>query len=159
MDDLYHDYLLIREMKVSDNTKVRMLTELMANNPNMWKIIGITEAALTVFKNSDFKRTGRMGINRSHFKKGGRHKFYKEMLENPPTDYQTWWQDYEEFDKTIFATSSENKKNEFSKIIEFTDNDDIFKPSGFAWKHGKKEVDFLKKLYQENFKPETLLKS
>ena len=81
------------------------------------------------------------------------------MLENSLAVYQTWWQNYGEFDKTIFATSSENKKNVFSKIIEFKDTDDMFNPSGLAWKHGEKEVDYLKKLYQKNFEHDASLNS
>jgi hypothetical protein len=159
MTELYDDYTLIRKMKVKDNSKVRMLTELMANNPKMWQIVGITHNALHVFHKCNFKRVNRMGINRSHFLMGGRHTFYLNMLTNPLTDYQTWWQQYEEFDKTIFATSSENKKNTFSEIIEFTNGHDMFKPSGYAWKHGQKEVDFLKKLYQEKFNTEAWVES
>lgn len=67
-DNLYHDFLLISKMKVSEKTKIRILTELFGETENPWRVIGITINALKIFKDNDFNRISGMGINRAHIK-------------------------------------------------------------------------------------------
>jgi hypothetical protein len=148
MKDLYSDYKLIRKMKVNLKTKARILSELMATAPETWRVFGITEEALKVFHDYNFKKGIRMRINRSHHPKG-RTDFYLEMLTAPLTTYEQWWQDYYAFDKTILATATENNKNNFSKIFEIDSKLGLFKAQGYAWKHNAKESDFLRKIYNE----------
>ena len=148
MEDLYHDYKLIRDMRVNIRTKARILSELMATSPNTWQVVGITEEALKVFQTHDFKKGKRMGINRSHYPIG-RSKFYSQMLNADLTEYEGWWRAYCAFDTTILATSGENNTNTFSQIFKIDPALGLFKAQGFAWKHNKAVIDFLQKLYNE----------
>lgn len=137
--EFHEDYLRVCDMNVPTKIKVRVLGEVLSQYDNFWKVIGVTKNALKVFEENSFKKVSRMGINRSHIV--DRHKTYTRMVENPNPDYKSWWEDYLENDKTILSTSSENMAGTFSEVIYF--ENDLFPKSGFAWRHGKKEIEFL----------------
>lgn len=141
-EDLYHDYLLIRDMRAPTSKRARMLGELLSLCPDTWQVIGITEDALRVFAEHDFKKVSRMGINRSHLV--DRHKTYTTMLDGPLMECDEWWKFYRDNDNTILATSSENMTNTFGKIYDVDTSLGLFKSRGFAWKHNKEEIKFLK---------------
>jgi hypothetical protein len=143
-EQFYQDFLAIRNMNSPTNKKVRMLGEMLGSYENFWQITGITLEALKKFKENDFKRKSRMGINRSH--KVDRHKTYTTMLEGPIMDCDTWWKFYTENDKTVLATSSENNTNTFSKIFPIKKQDNLFKSTGFAWRHSLQEQNVLKNI-------------
>lgn len=143
--DFYHDFLLIRKMRAPTSKRYRMLGELFAVNPNAWRVIGITENALQVFKEHNFKRVSRMGINRSHLV--DRIQTYTTMLEGPLMECDEWWNFYVETDKTILATSTENMgKSEWSKVYDIDPGLGLFKSQGFAWSHKDPEISFLKEM-------------
>lgn len=147
-DDLYHDFLLISQMKASEKTKVKFLTELFSETENPWRVVGITKNALEVFKNYDFKRVSRMGINRSHI--NDRKTTYTKMLNSVFKNSTEWWDYYYENDKTIFATSSENMSSSLQNVIYYKNSEVLFKSKGYAWTHRKNnEVPYLKKLADE----------
>ena len=135
--DLHHDYLLITKMNVPTKRKIRLLTELFGETENPWRVVGITKAALNIFKENEFNKIKRMGINRSHIV--DRKESYTYMLENVFQDSDSWWEYYYENDKTILATSSENMSSNSSDVIEFDNNDMLFKSSGFNWSYRKKK--------------------
>ena len=141
-EDFYHDYLLIRQMRAPTSKRYRMLGELFAAHKDHWQVIGITENALRVFAEHDFKRVSRMGINRSHLV--DRVKTYTTMLEGPLMEIDEWWKFYRDNDTTILATSSENMSNGFSKVHNIDPTLGLFKSHGFAWKHKDPEIQFLK---------------
>jgi hypothetical protein len=141
-EDFYHDFLLIRQMRAPTSKRYRMLGELFAVHEDHWQVIGITENALRVFAEHDFKRVSRMGINRSHLV--DRVKTYTTMLEGPLMDIDEWWKFYRDNDTTILATSSENMSNGFSKVYDIDPTLGLFKSHGFAWKHKEPEIQFLK---------------
>ena len=144
---ILHDaYLKICDMKIPTKRKVRLLSELMGENPDHWRVVGTTEQALTVFSENNFKKVSRMGINRSHLV--DRHETFTYMLENIMLDIDEWWQYYTERDKTVFATSGENMSNVFSNVIYFEEQG-LFRSSGFAWRHSKEESSFLQELYEQ----------
>jgi len=134
-------------MKSSTSKKVRMLTELMSQNENHWQVVGITKDALNVFASYNFRLVSRMGINRSHIV--DRHKTYTMLLEGPLLDIESWWKLYIDNDKTILATSTENKRETFSKIYEVDETLGLFKSKGFAWSHKDPEITFLKETYKK----------
>jgi hypothetical protein len=145
-EDFYHDFLLIRNMRAPTGKRYRMLGELFAVNPNAWRVIGITEAAVKVFAEHGFKRVSRMGINRSHLV--DRIQTYTTMLEGPLMDCDEWWNFYVDTDKTILATSTENMgKGEWSKVYDIDTSLGLFQSQGFAWRHKDPEINFLKELY------------
>ena len=148
-NDLYHDFLLITQMKVSEKIKIKFLTELFSETDNPWRVVGITKKALEVFKKYDFNRESKMGINRSHL--NDRKATYTEMLNSKFENSTEWWNYYYKNDKTVFATSSENMSSSLNDIIFFKNSEDLFKSSGYAWTNRKKnEVPYLQKLADEH---------
>jgi hypothetical protein len=138
----HQDYLAVCKMNIPSKLKVRVLSEILSCYEHYWKVIGITKNALKVFQENSFKKVSRMGVNRSHII--DRHKTYTRMVENPNYDCDSWWNDYLKHDKTVLSTSTENMTGTNSDIIYF--DNDLFPVSGFAWRHGKKEIEFLKQL-------------
>lgn len=143
-ENLYHDYLLIRSMRAPSKTQARLLGELLALCPDHWQVIGITEDALQVFAEHDYRRVSRMGINRSHLV--DRYKTFITMLEEPLMECDEWWNFYRNNDTTVLATSTENSKNSFSKIYDIDTSLGLFKSRGFGWRHTKEEIKFLKEI-------------
>lgn len=141
-EDFYHDFLLIRNMRAPTGKRARMLGELFSLCDDHWQVIGITENALRVFAEHNFKRVSRMGINRSHLV--DRHKTYTTMLDGPLLELDAWWKFYRGNDTTILATSSENMSNGFSKVYNIDPALGLFKSHGFAWRHKEPEIQFLK---------------
>jgi hypothetical protein len=145
---LFNDYLLIKQMQAPLHNKIKLLSTLFSINPNSWRVIGITPAALAVFKLHDFKKVSGMGINRSHIVQ--RHTFYKQLLEDNIRNHETFWEQYYQNDCTILATSSENMAkgialNEIAFAVP-ADERKLFRTAGFAWKHKEEEENFLKEL-------------
>ena len=131
-EDLYQDFLIICSMRAPFDCKSRMLTFLLAYIEKPWRVVGITEAALKIFKKNNFKRVPNMKINRSHLV--DRYLTHKEMLNIKFKNCNDWWDFFYEKDKTILATSSENSTQTFSRIFEFPSDHNFFKSSGYAWK-------------------------
>lgn len=144
---MHQDYLTIFEMNAPINIKALMLGGLLSCNPDTWRVVGITEEALLVFKEHNFKKVSRMGINRSH--QVDRIETYTEMLTNKMIDIDSWWSFYSKNDTTILSTSSENMSKDGKKIIDIDTKLGLFKSQGFAWRHGKEEVLFLNNLYND----------
>lgn len=151
---LFHDYHLIKKMTVPEGAKIKLLSSLLTVNPNCWRVIGITPKALEIFAKNNFKKSSRMGINRSHMVQ--RHGVYKEMMEKDFNNETEFWEFYMNKDATILSTSTENMSTTVSFVHESfevpSDERQLFKSSGYSWKHKKEEEDFLKQLYQSNQK-------
>ena len=136
-------YLQICKWDIPTKNKVKILGELMASAyDDHWRVIGITKEALNVFQNHGFKRVSRMGINRGHI--FDRKDTLKYMLDYPFQDVDEWWNFYYDRDKTILMTSTENITGKLSDHYSVPEG--LFHNSGFAWRHGKEEVEFLTEL-------------
>lgn len=124
-----------------------MLGCLFSQNPDHWPVVGITPAALEIFANSDFKRKSRQGINRAHIV--DRNSTYTYLL-SVDIDFDLFWKTVTNSDKTILATSSENKNilNLLDHVLPIDTSLGLFKSKGFAWRHGAAEIAFLRGLYQ-----------
>ncbi|MCJ8314696.1 MAG: hypothetical protein HRU38_21450 [Saccharospirillaceae bacterium] len=142
--DLHHDYLLITKMKMPLTKKVRLLSELLTQYENCWRVIGITQKALQIFVDNDFNKIKNMGVNRSHLV--DRINTYSFMFENVFRDADSWWHYYIQYDETILSTSSENRSDSTSEKIFFENTDSLFKNSEFTWSYNNKEKLFIKKL-------------
>jgi hypothetical protein len=111
-----------------------------------WKVVGITAAALEIFKKLDYKRPpgrGELGVNRAH--KYSRLHVGIKIFEEPITNFEKFWEYWEEHDQTVLATVNEN----YSKGQEVSAHDvpdGLFAPYGFAYKVDEAEVEFLKSL-------------
>ena len=154
----YHDFLLIKKMKASFQTKHRMLWEMLGmsgKNKDFWRVVGITELAFNKIVENDVsdakKNIKNNRIQRAHIKK--RIETSREMLEGPHMDMDTWWKFYKDNDKCVLATASENH-SKTQEIIKYNVPRGLFECSGFSFKVGTEEIDFLKKLDYINFKAE-----
>jgi hypothetical protein len=130
--------------------KIRSFNELLGCYENHWQIVGITEDALRRYKDYNFKKKSKQGINRSHIKP--RSEIYSRLLNKELLDMgvDAWWEFFTENDKTILATSSENNLEKFSQIFKIDPKLGLFKNAGFSHKHSKQEENFLKTLYHNN---------
>jgi len=151
IEELHHDYLLMSKINTPIVRKCRLLTELLAETENPWRVIGITKSALKVFEGDEFNRKPRMRINRAHLV--DRLGTYSHLFENVCSDPDEWWSYYYERDTTVLSTSSENMSNALSDVIWFSEfpsyneEDCLFKSSGFSWSYRKKkEKPFLQEL-------------
>ena len=147
-EKLFHDFQLIRAMRAPDEIKIKILSTLFSLNPNCWRVIGITSDALKVFAENKFKKISKMGINRSHIVQ--RYKFYHFLLSREFSDCNEFWDCYFNNDVTILATSKENMSKN-SNIVNVaylvpSNDDNLFRTSGYAWTHKEKEQEFLSKL-------------
>ena len=77
---MYHDFVKISEMKAPHGLKCRILGEVFSQNPYSWRIVGITTQALECFRQTNFVRASRMGVNRSHLV--DRNGTYTKLLTN-----------------------------------------------------------------------------
>ncbi len=155
---LFHDYQIIKQMKTPEGNKIKLLSTLFSINPNSWRVVGITHAALEVFKKHKYKKVARMGINRAHIKQ--RHLFYKDLLNSEIPNKEYFWKEYFNNDMTVLSTSSENMKNNSSLVENVihvpNDERELFRTSGYAWKHKEAEENFLKEIYLKLKNNETL---
>src|ERR1035437_8362655 len=103
---IYHDYLLIKEMKSPVPRKSRLLSDLIGEWDDFWKIISITKNALEIFAKNDFRCPSRIGINRSHIHQD-RSKTNVYLLEHD-LSYDQFWEYLTKMDVVALATSSEN---------------------------------------------------
>jgi hypothetical protein len=142
---IYHDYLIIKNMKSSMFAKSRSLSHIICEWKDYWKVIGITKEALKIFSKNDFKSKSRLGIQRAHITQD--RIVTNEYLLTNDLSFDEFWSYLIENDKTVLATSSENKRNDFGEIIKIDENLDLFSARGFGWKHNKTEIEFLTKLW------------
>lgn len=149
-DVLFHDFKLIKGMKCPEPQKIKLVSSLLAMNPDGWRVVGITPNALEVFSKHGFERKSGMRVNRAHVI--ARNETYREMLGKDFSDKYKFWDYYWERDQTILSTSSENMQagNQHYKYFEVPrDHRMLFRMKGFAWKHGVEEVAFLRELYSK----------
>lgn len=145
---IYNDYLLIKKMVSPMPRKIRILSELLGQWSESWRIVGVTEEALKVFSNYDYRCPSRIGVNRAHINQD--RSVTNTFLLSNDINFEEFWDYLKSNDVTVLSTSTENMTNIYSKIFEIDRNLGLFKSSGFKWKHNKKEVEFLKEIH--NFK-------
>lgn len=146
---LFHDFNLIKRMRCPEPRKIKLVSNLFVMNPDGWRVVGITPAALDVFSKHGFERRSGMRVNRAHVIP--RYQTYKAMLGKGFFDKNELWDYYWERDHTILSTSSENMKSVSENSIYFEvpqDHRILFRMKGFAWKHGDEEVAFLRELHK-----------
>lgn len=144
----------ILQMQIPVKHKSRMLSTIHSMEPNHWRVTGISEEALRVFHENDYKYRTKIGINRSHIisRKDAHLNLLQQFQAGCIQTVEQWWAQFWGSDATCLTTASENmKKSDRSRIIYF-DNPgfSLFRSKGFAWKHGKEEEDFLRALYRNH---------
>jgi hypothetical protein len=143
IEDLFHDYNLILQMRIPNNIKVKLLRELFEASDNPWRVVGITESALRKFEEHDFRKKSGIGIQRAHLY--NRNNAFLEMLNTEFHNSNEWWNFYYERDKTILALSTENRgiENGIINYIEIDENLGLFRSNRISWKHSRAEIDIL----------------
>jgi hypothetical protein len=115
----------------------------------IWEVIGVTKNALKRLKSLNYQLENGHGIQRAHIV--DRTITYEHLLNNDLA-FEDWWHYFEENNKTILSLKEENHKiNQISdndKIIMKKLSRNLFKSSGFAWRHTKEEKKYLEDLYQ-----------
>lgn len=143
--ELYHDYKLVKKMKVPIAARVQILKQIFKQCPDRWRVVGITEKALLRFKEYDFKYAKGMQVQRSHLHNS--HDVYVEMMQTKFESHEPWWKHYYKNDETILATSSENLNVAKLDYFPIKLSLNLFKYKGYIWTHGLKEIQYLKELY------------
>lgn len=141
-DELYHAFFALPY--VSFDAKRRSFETLIQKMPNfvLWEIIGITPLALSQLAEINF--VDFKGLQRSHCMSRlvrGREMFDRRFPMDDAFEY------YFKHDKTVLATKSENRKDNFSRdqIIE-VDND-VFGKHNFGVIYTKKRAQYLNNIY------------
>lgn len=152
IEDVYQDFLLLKEFKSPDKIKKKMLKELLETTENPWRVIGITKSALLLFKENDFKlkfKGKNLPIQRAHL--NDRDVWYTDLFQKEFQNHIDWYDFICKNDNTILALSTENKKiNEIDYIL-FDENSiklSFFKSTRISWKHSERERNFLKMIYK-----------
>lgn len=139
-------YLQMFDWSIDIKRKVRMFGDLVIHaNPDTWRVIGVTSDALEVFAQHGYRKESRMGVNRGHLV--NRNETYTHLYKNRFEDPWEFWAYYYDRDSTVLMTASENMSGEYSKMLDIPQELGLFHTQGYAWKHGKKEEQFLRELH------------
>lgn len=152
---LYGKYLAIFNAYKSDpefftlahsNTE---LTTIMGGRHWSWHVIGITKAALEIYKNCDFKYRSKQGLTRAHIKP--RIETSKELLTaDLPVSQEEFFEIWLNADKTIICGPGENRSRFVPEYIPLENNDySLFKSHTVGWKESAHlEGKLLRELYE-----------
>lgn len=141
---IYDAYLAIYDMKLRDGLRREMLTWAFAEYPGHWPVVGITTAALNRFAEHDFQRVSKMGIHRAHLV--NRRDWQSAMLANRLA-FDEWLALYEQSDRTVLATSSENMKGGDLIFVPIARELGLFRSTVYLWRHTAAEREFLRDLH------------
>jgi hypothetical protein len=148
MNDLekrYQLYCTLFRLDLDPKSCLRIHSAIWRDTENPWRAIGITQKALDNYAANDFKKI--KGINRSHLYKRNEtiHIVFKRA--NVLT-FKKWAEICTKRDTTIIATSSENVRDDYSKIHYFKSKVQYF-PTNFVGFKFRTKVEgvFLKNLW------------
>lgn len=144
-DGFYKSYSFIFDLPFSLQKKNVLFTALMAGEPWGWKVIGITEMALTEFSKIDFKYPQRL-ICRSHFI--SRNDTAKAFFEVPvKISREEFFPRYFQTDITVISLKSENTVAGPDHFIPIDPALNLFPSRLVSFRYSKVERDYLKKLH------------
>jgi len=103
---LYRIYLAIQsEQDVPLPDRKVILGDTLYAHPDAWGVVGITDAALQAFADSDFKTISSIGVVRAHVQK--RATIYSKLLESP-LGFDEFMELFLGSDHCVLATKQEN---------------------------------------------------
>ncbi len=152
---LYGKYLAIFNAYKSDpefftlansNTE---LTTIMGGRHWSWHVIGITKAALEIYRNCDFKYKSKQGLTRAHIQP--RIETSKKLLcPDLPVSQEKFFEIWLNADKTIICGPGENRSRFVPEYIPLENNDySLFKGRKVGWKDSPHhEGKLLRELYE-----------
>jgi hypothetical protein len=143
---MFDGFKAIQSMSdIPTNIKILMWGHVYGMVPG-WKVIGITKAALEVFKYFDYKRPpgrGDYGVNRSH--QYSRIETGRILFAKDDWEFDEFWEFVLSRDNIVLATAQENYSIQ-EEQIDYAVPEGYFEAQGFAYKVNKKEKEFLKGL-------------
>ena len=140
IEEAFDYYQQICTWNVSQARKRKLISNILEDcYENHWRVIAITKEALNIFKVHGYKKVSHMGINRGHI--FDRKDTLDAMINIPFQDAEEWWEFFYNRDQTILQTATENMSGKLSETYEVPPG--LFHTSGFAWKHGTEEIEFL----------------
>ncbi len=154
---LYEKYLAIFNAHKSDpifftlqqsNTE---LTTVMGGRHWSWHVIGITKAALEIYKECGYRYKSKQGLTRAHIKP--RIETSKKLLTGDlPASQDEFFGIWLEADKTIICGPGENRRGFVPEYILLENNDySLFKSHTVGWKEfAHLEGKLLQDLYERH---------
>jgi hypothetical protein len=98
------------------------LTTVMGGRPWSWHVIGITKAALEIYKECGFRYKSKQGLTRAHIKP--RIETSKKLLSpDIPISLEDFFEIWLEADKTIICGPGENKDGFVPEYIALLNDD------------------------------------
>ncbi len=122
-----------------------VLTAAMGGRSWSWRVVGITPAALRLFRDSGYKKVARDGITRAHIQ--SRNKTTSELLQpEEPFSAEEFARIWIENDQTVLCVRGENR-DPLPDYISIADAEHaLFQSHQVAWRHGKMEREYLMSL-------------
>jgi hypothetical protein len=141
----YNCYSVIFDQQFSIQKKNVLFTSLMAGEPWGWKVIGITERAITELSKNNYKyQTGL--ICRSHFI--SRNDTAKAFFGVPvKISREDFFPRYFQTDKTVISLKSENTEKGPDRFILINQALNLFASRLVGFNHGKEERNYLRELH------------
>jgi hypothetical protein len=147
INELYNDFLLIKQLSVPIKIKKYILKEFLEATEAPWRVVGVSKEALIALKQNGYRKSG-LKLQRAHI--NDRDVWYSEILTRSFMDCNDWYRFYYENDMTILALSSENKNIKDVQYYPIDTNLNLFRSNRISWSHSKPEIDFLKNLVTQN---------
>ena len=148
---LYELYIKIRKSYFPKSKQKDAIRVLLIGEEWSWRVTGISHNAICEYKKHDFKKCDARSLERHHYKKSFAETT-KPMLENILA-IDEWWESLYVNEVVCLVTKTEHKAGEVSddEIINIDYDLGLFKNCNIGWNYQKKEIDFLKSKYRENW--------
>lgn len=143
---IYRAYLAIFDMDLRDGLRREMLTWAFVESPDHWPVVGVTEAALERFAQHDFRCVSGMKIHRAHLVD---RKAWQSAMLTTKLEFDDWLSLYNQSDRTVLATSSENMRSEGLNYIPIPTELGLFRSTGYKWRHNVAEREHLRNMHMK----------
>ena len=132
-EEIYQLYTQIYDSSFDKQKKKNLLTSIAGWEPWSWRVVGITVDAVGYILENDGHARVKSKLVRDHFFQG-RSKTYENMLVNK-LDFENYWKEFWENDRTILMTKDEHNKINTDKFVGLWDfkEDKIFE---IDWRDG-----------------------
>jgi hypothetical protein len=127
----------------------RVLTSIMGGREFSWRVVGITEKALKVFHQYEYKKPDDIKLTRAHLRR--RAHFVEELMALEELSVPKFIEFWLENDRTVICGPGENTTTVGPYISIENENGALFGSGVVAWQHSTMERDLLRRLYEEHF--------
>ena len=147
---LYKLYVCIRKSGFPHRKQYNLLRSLLVGEEWSWRVVGISENALTKFAENDFK-IPKNKIERHHHRQSFADTA-RPMLEGKVIMPKNEWCDQIiENEEVCLVTKEEHDANAFSRIIPIEFEKGLFRNNqSVGYRYGKEEKEHLRQLAQNH---------